>query len=622
MRILFSVQTLAQVRHFTSLLQALSRRGDQISIVATKVGPQTAPPYLEGIDGLRYLQWPSADQSFWSIHSDAFRMARNAAFYRQDCFGHVGEVKDRIDRALDGQFAALVADTEQAERYFARVEACIPPERGILDLIRAESPDLVLITPLVNHLTGAHFDFVKAARSLGIPVGLPTFSWDNLSCKGAMHLPPDRTYVWNSTQADEALQLHNLPLSTVSMHGAWRFDSYRTRSPTIDRMEYCERFGLDPRERIILYLGSSPMIAPNEGEFAADWLAAVRGSTDPVVARSNIVIRAHPRNFEAWQRDVIGDWPHNVTFQDPNSISFYDEQDLFDTIHHADACFGINTSALLEASLQRKPILTIRDPKVAAGQEGTPHFAYLTSVGGGVFYLSDLFQDHLADLGKCLRRPVGEPDERADRFTKAFLDPPHGNAECTDDLVAAIDKTAQLRIEPKTRSAADILYDLRIRALVSFGFLPITPVINPQLNSMPGKLGGRSLPASIRQPLTLPAFRPLWRFRFRGLRNTLEDVLQKREKPNYATIVIIAEMDRHLNKNGSNRVLNRLVKLGPDKLDPKNAKVAPLIAKERKRNRRFLRWIASTGGAKFLIETVFTDLEEALDSYKRNRAKK
>jgi hypothetical protein len=68
---------------------------------------------------------------------------------------------------------------------------------------------VVLVTPLVE-LGSDQPDWIKSARALGIPVGFPVFSWDNLTTKGVLHVQPDRLFVWNDIQRREAIEYHNV----------------------------------------------------------------------------------------------------------------------------------------------------------------------------------------------------------------------------------------------------------------------------------------------------------------------------------------------------------------------------------------------------------------------------
>ena len=116
-------------------------------------------------------------------------------------------------------------EVNRLRKAFSQLEALIPPDPGIMQFMTAHRPDVLLVTPLVS-FGGLQSDFVKAARALGIPSACPVFSWDNLSNKGMMHERPDRTFVWNELQRQEAIELHGVDAGTVVATGAPRFDSF------------------------------------------------------------------------------------------------------------------------------------------------------------------------------------------------------------------------------------------------------------------------------------------------------------------------------------------------------------------------------------------------------------
>ena len=67
---------------------------------------------------------------------------------------------------------------------------------------------------------------MKSARALGIPVGFPVFSWDNLTTKGIVHVHPDCVFVWNDVQKREATEYYGFRPRSVVITGAPRFDSF------------------------------------------------------------------------------------------------------------------------------------------------------------------------------------------------------------------------------------------------------------------------------------------------------------------------------------------------------------------------------------------------------------
>jgi hypothetical protein len=117
------------------------------------------------------------------------------------------------------------------------LEALIPSDPAFERFIADQRPDVLLVTPLVS-LGGRQTEFVKAARRLGVPSALLVFSWDNLSNKGVIHTIPDRVFVWNEVQREEATKLHRVPAAAVVATGAPRFDSFFRMSPSLDRAAF------------------------------------------------------------------------------------------------------------------------------------------------------------------------------------------------------------------------------------------------------------------------------------------------------------------------------------------------------------------------------------------------
>ena len=110
------------------------------------------------------------------------------------------------------------------------MERTIPSATVLEEFLKAEQPDLVLVSPLVN-LGSYQADFVKSAKALHIPVVYPVFSWDNLSTKGLIHVEPDGVIVWNERQRTEAVEMHGVPPDRVVVTGAPRFDEFFAMSP-------------------------------------------------------------------------------------------------------------------------------------------------------------------------------------------------------------------------------------------------------------------------------------------------------------------------------------------------------------------------------------------------------
>jgi len=116
--------------------------------------------------------------------------------------------------------------------------------------------------------------------------------------------------------------------------------------------------------------------------------------------------------------------------------------DYFESLTYSSAVVGLNTSAFLEAAIVGRPVYTIVLPEHVENQEGTLHFEYLRSVGGGLLHESRSWDRHLSDLSDAVGRPEGALDERSQRFVEAFIRPHGRDVDATDRFVAAVTQVA------------------------------------------------------------------------------------------------------------------------------------------------------------------------------------
>jgi hypothetical protein len=316
---------------------------------------------------------------------------------------------------------------------FALMEATIPSDGTIDAFLQAERPDVVLVTPLVN-FGSYQADYVKSARALGIPVGFPVFSWDNLSNKGLIHVVPDRVFVWNSRQRLEAVKMQHVPADQVVVTGAPRFDEFFLMKPQQSREAFCAGVGLDPGRPLVAYLCSSEFVSNREVEFVGRWIDEIRA--DRTLSGCGILIRPHPREQKPWRKFTS---PPGVAVAFPRALNA--DQTLFDTVFHSAAVVGLNTSAELEAGIVGRPVFTVLAGDHAEGQQGTIHFKYLLKERGGFVETAPDFDVHRRQLVAAVR---GEYDATAIRdFIHGFLRPLGLGQPATPVLVSAIEELAR-----------------------------------------------------------------------------------------------------------------------------------------------------------------------------------
>ena len=78
--------------------------------------------------------------------------------------------------------------------------------------------------------------------------------------------------------------------------------------------------------------------------------------------------------------------------------------DYFDSLYHAAAVVGLNTSALVEAAIVDRPVFTMLLPEFRENQEGTFHFHHLLTVGDGFLNVARSLDEHVAQLAARARR--------------------------------------------------------------------------------------------------------------------------------------------------------------------------------------------------------------------------
>ena len=313
-----------------------------------------------------------------------------------------------VGRRLALRVARRLASTTDASlserviRTAARLEAAIPTSAHIDRYIREQAPDVVLATPVVNRAS-TQVEFLKSARRLGIPAATCVASWDNLTNKGLLKFAPERVFVWNEVQRREATELHGIPAERVVATGAQLFDPWFERSPSGSREEFVRRIGLDPALPYVLYVCSNPaMTEEPESAFVIEWVGALRASGDERLRRIGIAIRPHPNEAGEWRDADLGGFENVSIWPPEGELPVTDDAraGFFDSLAHSAAVVGINTTAMIEAAIVGKSVLTVLAPEFA--QESTLHFDYLLEENGGFLHVATSLEEHVQQLAHVL----------------------------------------------------------------------------------------------------------------------------------------------------------------------------------------------------------------------------
>jgi hypothetical protein len=330
-------------------------------------------------------------------------------------------------------------------RLTTRLEDAIPTSGEIDRFVRELAPDILLTTGTFRHLS-SEVEFLKTARKLRVPSGIFVASWDNLTNKGALKFQPERVFLWNEAQAEEAVELHGIPRERVRATGAHVFDEWFERRPSRSREEFAAQLGLDPAEPYLIYLCSSGNVAkPGEVEFVRGWIESLRASGDERLRRINVVVRPHPNASLQWREaklelENVVVWPP----QGVHPVAAQARDDFFDSIAYSAAVVGINTTAMIEAAILGKSVLTVLVPEF--NQQSTLHFQYLLAENGGFLHVAASLDDHVDQVRHVLDEDAAGAERRR-RFVESFVRPGGIDRPAAPIAAAAIEELARVPVQ-------------------------------------------------------------------------------------------------------------------------------------------------------------------------------
>jgi hypothetical protein len=469
-RVLFFVDRPGVLRQYASLVEELARRGHEVHLALGKLPDEDQESQVarlvDASPNVTVGKAPARDDDDgWKPVAWAVRALADLARYAHPRYEGAAPLQARIRRKvvdrLEGmdslepvararalriarKLAGATSESlsRRVIRAAAQFERGIPTAPQIDSFIREQLPDVVLVTSLVK-LASTQVEYLKSARKLGIPAGTCVASWDNLTNKGLLKWVPEQVFVWNETQRSEAGALHGVPPERVTVTGAQLFDAWFERRPGSVRDEFVRRAGLDPERPYVLFLGSSPFVTNHsdlEVRFVERWLEALRSAPDELVRRAGVLVRPHPvgkgwRGADLSRFDNVAIWRHTE-----RPVSNEEHDDFFDTLVHSAAVVGINTTAMIEAAVVGKSVLTILAPEF--GQESTLHFHYLRD---GVHVAKSL-DEHVRQLGRVLENRAEDAEQRR-RFVESFVRPHGLDRPATPIFADAVERLAAAKVD-------------------------------------------------------------------------------------------------------------------------------------------------------------------------------
>ena len=431
MKIMLSVLHFGLLRNFESVVRTLSDRGHEVVLLADEddaFGGQSLAEDLSLLPGVSHERTPSYSGQAWFIVARKIRQGLDYLRFLDRRYAPFTKLRERAEarapRFVTGLMRVpllpVLGIRQILMSVLTAIEEGMPRLEAMDTFLDRARPDVILFGS-VTHPRAAQIDHLRSARAKNIPSGVCVYSWDHLSSKAKVRVVPDRLFVWNETQRNEAVSFHGIPVDRVVVTGAQVYDQWFNRSPSRSREKFLLDMRLPPDRPFVLYVCSAMTPDPNEAKFVRRWVESIRDSAHPRLQNAGVIVRPHPERRKEWENVVWSDLgPLVITGSNPIEVSA--KADYFDALAYSEAVVGIVTSAFLEAAVVGRPVLTITPPEFQSHQAGMLHFRYLVEIEGGLLKVGADLSEHVRHLEDTFDGDVAHRAQQQ-RFLRAFVRP-------------------------------------------------------------------------------------------------------------------------------------------------------------------------------------------------------
>ena len=433
LKVLFVLRSHANPRAYESIVAALQKRGHEV-IIPKKGGKFRLKlrrdiwrhPLLASRQLLSY-------RSYFFMKQSSYFRDRWVIFFPEGLRKLV---------AIPG--ANFLIKSRLGGWLLSAVERIAPPDKGALSQLREIEPDIIVSAVANMRYKSSETDYIKAAKSLGIPTAYVVLSWDNLTIKGKMHILPEVLLVWNSVQINEAWEHHGMPKEKIKLVGSTVFDHwFKGRSEKSSREEFCRKHGMDHANPIFTYLGSSANIAKDETAVVLKLKKSLEESPDKKARSAQMIFRPHQANTEIYEKfpesNGIFHFPKG-RIKDPVET----ERLYYDTLIHSDFVLGINTSAMLEAIILDKPVVSYLADEFKKTQSDAQHFQEL--IAENTIEIAESPQE-FAKIAATLFAGVDNMRGQRKHFIKKFIRPNGSDTSAGEYAAYEIEKLAVTHLQ-------------------------------------------------------------------------------------------------------------------------------------------------------------------------------
>lgn len=316
---------------------------------------------------------------------------------------------------------------EKTERFVSR---CLEPTDAYERLYKNLKPSLVFNGSHIHSAVAIHA--VQAAQWLGIPTATFVFSWDNLTSQGRFIPTYDYYFVWNNAIREQLLKIYpTVRPDQVVVTGTPQFDFHFSQESPWTREEYCQRIGVDPGRKLVLYstgMAEAYTAEPVIVEQIADLLPGMEE-----LQRPQLVVRVYPKDLTGRFEDLRRRRP-DIVFPPAKWVDAWltptqeDTQLFTNTLRHVDVGINVASTVSLELCMFDKPVLNVGYDPPGVNSVRVPYARYYEYdhyrplVESGAVQLIREPSEMRAQLRKALANPRAHSHQR-----RAFIERMFGN---------------------------------------------------------------------------------------------------------------------------------------------------------------------------------------------------
>lgn len=195
----------------------------------------------------------------------------------------------RLDKYLLARLTLFLGQFKIYRKVVRRLLSYFFKEGVFSEVLLRYKPDLIFSPTIYSE---NDIRLLKVAKKKKIKTVGMIKSWDNLSSKDFLLIPPDQLIVHSELIMEEASKCSDYQKDNIFVSGIPQFDVYTQPNYTLSKEEFFKQFNLDPGKKLILYAAVGSWLFPGERKAITDLAQVIR--ENKLTHPSQLLVRLHP----------------------------------------------------------------------------------------------------------------------------------------------------------------------------------------------------------------------------------------------------------------------------------------------------------------------------------------